>query len=882
MAIVTPDVSPSLDFDATLMERDEARSALARYLSEATAGNGRFVVLRGEAGIGKTALLRDFLGTLPTTVSVLAGAADGVSTPAPYGPIEDMVDAAGPELATLLHADSRRVEVGRWLLRRLSSGSPHVVAVEDVHWADQATLEVLAFLARRIEGLPILVVVTYRDGAVRSPSVIGILGTIATMPTVRQIALEPLSSGAVAGMVVGVAAGQGIDAAELHRITSGNPFYVREVLRQRGRGAGGADRIPISILDAVRARVGQLDERGRRAIEAVAILGIRAEPWLLASIAGEDLLGIDDGLRIGLLVSEGGVAFRHELTRMAVLEDMPVVRGIALHRRALAALERAGTADSARLAYHAEGAADAVAAVRHASAAGRRAAAVGALNEAANQFGRALRFLPGGDVDLRVELLEWRAEALHLTNQNEISRSTWREAIELRRALGDPRSTGVALASAAMAYWHSGRTDEAAAAAREAVALLEPIGDTRDLAIALACVGRVAMLAGRYDEATAACDRALEIGRRIPDLESVADATITNGVIAADRGDEGAVASLETALAMAREAGLAPIVDRALNNLGVIAADDRRLADADRWFAEMENHFERSEIERCSGATARAEIALMRGDWAEAERRTRAALSVERVGPADCASGHVALGRLGLRRGEAGWQDFAVVAEAISIRFDSAQFRLPIALLDGEHAWIAGDPSLAAPRLHAAYAEARANGDRWSIGETAILLWRNGLIEGIDERAPAVYQLEVEGRIAEAAAQWERYGMPYDAAVCLAGSEDPSDVARAHAILVGLGADAVARKVAQRLRRLGAAVPRGPRTKTRANVAGLTEREAEIAGMLADGLSNAEIADRLVVSRRTVGHHVSAVLAKLGVRSRAAVASALGRATAAL
>jgi DNA-binding NarL/FixJ family response regulator len=138
-----------------------------------------------------------------------------------------------------------------------------------------------------------------------------------------------------------------------------------------------------------------------------------------------------------------------------------------------------------------------------------------------------------------------------------------------------------------------------------------------------------------------------------------------------------------------------------------------------------------------------------------------------------------------------------------------------------------------------------------------------------------MYHLEVAGRAREASAAWAELSLPYEAALSLAGSSDATDVQRAHEELTRLGATAVARKVALRLRELGSPVPRGPRPTTRANPHGLTEREWEIAGLLALGLSNAEIADRLVVSPKTVGHHVSAVLGKLGVRRRAEVAGAM-------
>ncbi|MEO5964861.1 MAG: AAA family ATPase, partial [Candidatus Limnocylindrales bacterium] len=374
MALARP--TPPARGGHQLVERDEALATLRRYVDEEATAIGRLVLIRGEAGIGKTALLRAFVEDCPPEVDVFWGACDGVSTPQPYGPFEDMADALGPEFRRLLDGNASRGELGRWLLKWIALGPLRVLVVEDVQWADQATLDLLAWLARRIEALPVLLLVTHRDGAGDEPSVARILGGVASLPALRQMPLEPLSRAGVARL----ASNAGVDANELHRITGGNPFYVHEVLD------AGLSRIPISVRDAVRARVAQLDERGRRALQVAAILGIRAEPWLLAAVAGEDILGVDDCLGVGLLTKRDGIAFAHELTRMVVLEDVPVIHGIALHRRALAALEQAGVGDAARLAYHAEGAAERDAVLRHASAAGHRALAAGSHREAIAQF----------------------------------------------------------------------------------------------------------------------------------------------------------------------------------------------------------------------------------------------------------------------------------------------------------------------------------------------------------------------------------------------------------------------------------------------------------------------------------------------------------------
>ena len=211
--------APGADRSRQLVERDEALATLRRSLDEVAAGTGRIVLIRGEAGIGKTSLVKAFMEACPSDLDVLWGACDGVSTPQPYGPFEDMADGLGAEFRTLLDGNAARGELGRWLLKWMAAGPTRVVAIEDIHWADQATLDLLAFLARRIESLPVLLLLTHRDGE-GAPSVDRILGGVASLPVLEQLPLEPLSRAGVERL----ASETGIDARELHRLTAGNPF----------------------------------------------------------------------------------------------------------------------------------------------------------------------------------------------------------------------------------------------------------------------------------------------------------------------------------------------------------------------------------------------------------------------------------------------------------------------------------------------------------------------------------------------------------------------------------------------------------------------------------------------------------------------------------
>jgi ATP/maltotriose-dependent transcriptional regulator MalT len=452
----------------------------------------------------------------------------------------------------------------------------------------------------------------------------------------------------------------------------------------------------------------------------------------------------------------------------------------------------------------------------------------------------------------------------------------------LRKKGGDVLATAASLSFLAEVSWWAGHTSKAWSAAREAISLAESMSDRRELAMAYATLGRLEMLDGRNHEGRASCERALELGRRIVDAEATAHALSTIGSIELDMADERGWADLGESARIAREAHLPYLVDRALYNLGWAAFDWRRYKLAREYYQQMGEHSERSQIDLCAMDSPIAEIEFVLGDWDAAVARGHAALAAPRMSSNNRIVALMVLAQIGLRRGEPGWEarldelrNFVGGLESLVVPVEHQ-----ILVAEAEAAWVSGDLAPIVPELRAAYAAACREGRRGAIGPLGIWLWRAGELSKLDERAEEAYLLEVAGRCREAAAVWERLSAPYEAALSLAGSSDAADVQQAHEELTRLGAKAVAHKVALRLRELGSPVPRGPRPTTRSNPRGLTEREWEIAGLLAQGLSNAEIADRLVVSPKTVGHHVSAVLAKLGVRRRAEVAAALSEVSA--
>ena len=413
----------------TLLERDRSLAELAAMFDGVrAAAEGRLVLVAGEAGVGKTALLRRFCDGLPKPTLVLWGGCEPLRTPRPLGPFLDIGEEMGGELEQIAAGTPRPHEVASALVRQLRGQVPTVLVIEDVHWADEATLDVLTLLASRITAAPALVVVSYRDDELdRDGQLRFLLGEL--VRRTGRLRIESLSPDAVAHL----AQPYGIDPAELYRTTDGNPFFVLEVL------AAGRQRIPETVRDAVLARAARLSAPARRVLEAIAVIPGDTELWLLEELGGPDQGELDACLASGMLHAERThVAFRHELARLAIEDAITPNRRVALHRQALVALAERGS-DFASLAHHAEAAGDRDAVLRWAPRAAAQAASSSAHREAEAQYARALRFAQDASPEVRAELLQGWADECYVTAQFESAIEALQEALRCWHAMGDRR-----------------------------------------------------------------------------------------------------------------------------------------------------------------------------------------------------------------------------------------------------------------------------------------------------------------------------------------------------------------------------------------------------------------------------------------------------------
>lgn len=846
-----------------LLERDFDLDNLDAALREVKEDNGRVALVYGEAGIGKTSLVERFVDLRRRSARVIWGRCDSLSTPQPLGPLYDMAAQLEGEWRTLLHAGADRLAVFAGFLRAMGDGAhPTIAVVEDVHWADAATLDLLKYLGRRLQGVKALMILTYRNDEIdREHPLWSVIGNLPSR-MVRHLPLSPLSKEAVATL-----AGQDSQpAGTVHALTGGNPFFVSELLAHPDGG------LPATIREATLARAVGLSPAARMLLDLSSVVPNRMERWLLEAALAPAPSEIDECVRTGLLVMDNDVLhFRHDLARQAVEGTLPVARAQALHARILQALlDHCPDGEPlARIVHHAACARDNAVVRRYAPAAARQAAALGAHREAAAHYKTALEVADQADLDGRASLLECRAYESYLTDQIEPAIEAMRQALVLQRKQDRPIKVGEDLRWLSRFFWCLGRHGEAVEHGEASISILERLPPGPEVAMAYSNRAQLHMLAHESREAVHWGHRALDPAGQLALPEVRIHALNNVGAAELQLGDGQGWVDLEQSLELALQHDMHEHAARAYCNLSWQALAEHEYARSERYIADGLSYTTERELDSWNSylLSLRARAHLEQGRLQQAADDAEMVLRSCRA-PLFRFVALVALGTVRVRRGDPGGESLLDEALTLALQTGEAMRIAPTAAARAEAAWLKGRPAEACEEARRGYDLASSKGDAHLAGPPALWLWRAGGASAITTRTAAPFDIQIKGDWERAAAEWHRLGCPYEEALALADGDCFARL-RALAILDRLGAVPAAAILRRGLRAQGVRrIPRGPRPATKRNPAGLTAREMSILGLLGEGLSNRVIAGRLSISEKTVDHHVSSVLAKLGTGTR--------------
>lgn len=844
-----------------LLERETCFADLANWLGMASQHGGCVALLSGEAGVGKTALLREF-AQRRAQARVLWGACDALFTPRPLAPLHDV---ALQTRGALLAAVDSRLNPGALFAAALAElgTTKTLLILEDLHWADEATLDLLTFLGRRIHRTRTLLVASYRDDELgeRHP-LRRTLGGLPAAATFR-LPLAPLSEAAVAQL----AREAGRPARGLHEVTGGNPLFVTEVL------AAGTDTVPPTVRDAVLARVSRLAPQARAVAELVCVVPGRAEPWLLQQAAHADEAAIEGCLSVGMVRHDDcSLAFRHELARRALEDSLAHPRRQRLHAAVLEVLTARPDVPAARLAHHAGGARDGSRVLRYAPLAAKEAAAVGAHREAAAHYRAALHYAEGLPPAQLAGLQEQLRYECYVTGAYQHGLEAQQLALEIWRGLGERRKEGEALTWLSRLTWFLGDTAQANRYCDAAIATLESLAPGAELALAHWARADLAMEAHEAELAIESAQRAIALAQAASANDIVAHAWNTLGTMRLIVGDPSGWADLNYSLQLALTDGLEAEVASAYTNLLAMAVSRRQYEQAAAYLHAGLAYCEERDLDflvpymLAYGARMKFE----QGDWNEASMDVEAVLRHPHTTAVARIPALRTLAHLRVRRGDPDVSGPVAEARALAGPAPELQRSGMLALVCAEAAWLAGDLPGVVREVERVWELARQRRDPRMHGELAAWLWRAGALDQPPPGMAEPYAQEISGDWRAAALAWKMLGCPYEHACLLAWYGNEAEQREALTLLEQLGAAPAARSLRRQMRARGIRrVPRGSHTSTRRNPFGLTRREAEILALLAEGLRGPLIARRLFLAPKTVEHHISAILAKLGVSSRA-------------
>ena len=849
-----------------LVERAGFLTILQSHFNDVAKGEGHAVFVSGEAGIGKTSLVRAFCKELTDECNIYQGTCDALFTPRPLAPLYDILLQMHEDVPAISGQIEDRAAFFTQFFHDLKNmRGITMLIIEDIHWADEATLDFIKFLARRITQLRCVFILTYRDNEIHSRHPLrNVLGQLQSGSFTR-IQLPPFSRDAVDRL----AQEKGYNGEDVYSISGGNPFYVNEILA--GYSAG----IPDNIKDSILSVYNRLDEKTKHIWQVLSVMPTAFDLRSLEKLEPNFIEAIESCLETKILIVDKGlIFFKHELYRRTVESSLSPLLRVALHKKILGLLLESFEENRKieQIIHHAKNANEYDLVVRYAPVAARQAASVGSHIEATKLYLSAIEYYQGNDEDLLIQFYEAYAYECYLTNQIREAIIYSGKALNIWKKKNHTEKIGNCMRFLSRLWWFDGNRKQAESFAAQAIQALDSLPTSRAKAMAYSNMSQLKMLSDQVEDCMFWGEKAISMAKELNDDEILCHALNNVGdvQIRIFSTRKQGIELLQESLNIALKNSYHEHAARAYTNLGHNGMLIKDYGLAKKAFDEGIQYCEERNLDSWTMymLASLARVHFETGSWNDALKIAEDLLKGDYLPPPAKIFALVVVGSIRTRRGEA--DAYPLLNEAKSKAMQTMELQRIVPALSAllEYEWIKGTRCIEEEVINNTISMMNQMGNLYENSEFAFWLKKARNQELPLQEVYEGYKLDNLKNVHRAVTIWQNAGCPYEEGLALfEGDED--DKRKAISIIHKLGALAVYEKLKFEMRSSGIkSIPRGLRKSTQENPALLTDRELEVLQLLNEGMQNKEIAARLFISAKTVDHHISAILFKLDVNSR--------------